>query len=74
LLDAEPHELRCIEASSIEYLRGLMFESVEYYDTKQTWHDTISFLLGELSGQIFPAPGASGMGNTTPETPAHNPK
>jgi hypothetical protein len=50
LLEAEPHELRRIEANLIEHLRELASESVLFHDDDQTWHHAIGCLLGELSG------------------------
>jgi hypothetical protein len=53
--EASPKETRITDESLIERLRELARESLEFCDEESTWYYSIGCLLGELSGQLFPA-------------------
>jgi hypothetical protein len=53
--EAQPHELRYTDAKLIQRIREVALESMQFHDGERTWHYAIGCLLGELSGQLFPA-------------------
>lgn len=53
--EASPRERRATDVGLIERLHELARESLEFRDEEGTWYYSIGRLLGELSGQLFPA-------------------
>ncbi len=54
-LEAQPDERTCTDASLLKRLQELHHESVAFHDGEDTWYYAIGCILGELSGQLFPA-------------------
>ncbi len=54
-LDAQPDERTYTDAALLERLQELQHESVAFHDEEDTWYYAIGCILGELSGQLFPA-------------------
>ena len=53
-VDAEPHERRMTEGYLIERLCESVTEMAYWKDLDSTWFFSVSYLLGELSGHLFP--------------------
>lgn len=54
-IDAQPDERTYTDASLLERLQELARDSVTFRDGDETWYYSIGCILGELSGQLFPA-------------------
>jgi hypothetical protein len=54
-IDAQPDERTLTDAGLLERLQELQRESVTFHDEEDTWYYAIGCILGELSGQLFPA-------------------
>ncbi|HJT55163.1 MAG TPA: hypothetical protein VJ761_01615 [Ktedonobacteraceae bacterium] len=54
-IDARPDECKYTDVQLIERLQELERESVEFHDEENTWYYALGCILGELSGQLFPA-------------------
>jgi hypothetical protein len=54
-LDAEPDERLFTNEKLIERLQETERDSVEFSSEEGTWYYTLGCLLGEMSGQLFPA-------------------
>ena len=54
-IDAQPDERTYTDAQLIERLQELERESVEFHEEENTWYYALGCILGELSGQLFPA-------------------
>ncbi|MDQ6660401.1 MAG: hypothetical protein M3Z24_05485, partial [Chloroflexota bacterium] len=54
-IDAQPDERMYTDGKLIECLQELEQESSEFHEEKSTWYYALGCILGELSGQPFPA-------------------
>jgi len=54
-IEAQPQERTYTDASLLERLQELQRESVFFHDEEETWYFALGCILGELSGQLFPA-------------------
>ena len=54
-LEAQPDERTYTDASLLERLQELQRDTVEFHDEEATWYYGLGCILGELSGQMFPA-------------------
>jgi len=54
-IDAQPDKRTCTDAKLMERFQELQRESVTFRDGEATWYYAIGCILGELSGQLFPA-------------------
>lgn len=54
-IDAQPDERTHTDVQLIERLQELERESVEFHEEENTWYYALGCILGELSGQLFPA-------------------
>lgn len=54
-IDAQPNERTYTDASLLERLQELARDAVTFRDGDETWYYSIGCILGELSGQLFPA-------------------
>jgi hypothetical protein len=56
-IDAQPDERTFTDAGLLERLQvqELQCDSVAFHDEEDTWYYAIGCILGELSGQLFPA-------------------
>lgn len=54
-IDAQPDERTYTDIQLIERLQELERESVEFHEEENTWYYALGCILGELSGQLFPA-------------------
>ena len=51
----QPDERTYIDSSLLERLHEIESESIEFHDKEDTWYYALDCILGELSGQLFPA-------------------
>lgn len=65
-IDAQPDERMYTDMQLIERLQELERESVEFHEEENTWYYALGCILGELSGQLFPATSQCPMGNRPP--------
>lgn len=54
-IDAQPDEQTYSDVQLIERLQEIERESVYFQETEDTWYYALGCILGELSGQMFPA-------------------
>jgi hypothetical protein len=54
-IDAQPDERICTDALLLERLQEFDYASVTFQEEEDTWYYTVGCILGELSGQLFPA-------------------
>lgn len=54
-IDALPNERTFTDAGLLERLQELQRDSAAFHDGEDTWYYAIGCILGELSGQLFPA-------------------
>jgi hypothetical protein len=54
-IDAQPDERMYTDGKLIERLQELERESSEFHEEESTWYYALGCILGELSGQLFPA-------------------
>ena len=54
-IDAQPDERTFTDAGLLERLQELQRDSAAFHGEKDTWYYVIGCILGELSGQLFPA-------------------
>ncbi len=54
-IDAQLEERICTDALLLERLQEFDYASVKFQEEEDTWYYTVGCILGELSGQLFPA-------------------
>jgi len=55
LIEVQPDERTYTDSSMLERLQEIERESVYFHDKEDTWYYALGCILGELSGQLFPA-------------------
>jgi hypothetical protein len=55
LIEVQPDERIYTDSSLLERLQELERNSIEFHEEEDTWYYSLGCILGELSGQLFPA-------------------